>query len=66
MGRKKVSEEHKIERKKKYDIYYIKHNTKRYVIQVNRNTEANMIEFLDQKKKYGTYIKGLIKKDMEE
>lgn len=65
MGRPKKSAEEKKQNKLQYNIEYQKNNTKRFIIQVNKKTESDIIDHLVKKKQYGRYIKDLIKKDME-
>lgn len=80
MANKKFTEEEARERKNarqreyarktKYaaDIKSKKNNTKRYVLQVTINTEADIIAKLDAEKSeegYARYIKRLIREDIE-
>lgn len=45
---------------------YIKNNVKRIVLNLNINTDQNMIEYMDGIENKQGYLKSLIKKDMEE
>ena len=50
------------------DIKSKKKNTKRYVLQITISTESDIIEKLDEEKNkdgYATYIKKLIRKDID-
>lgn len=44
---------------------YIQNHVKRYILPVNKNTEAAIIDHLDRHSPYTRYIKDLILKDME-
>ena len=44
---------------------YAKNNTKRIVLNLNINTDQNMIEYMDQIQNKQGYLKSLIKKEME-
>lgn len=44
---------------------YEKANVKRYVLKVNKNTEADIIEFLDGLKSFNGEIKQLIREEMK-
>ena len=45
---------------------YIKNNVKRIVLNLNINTDHNIIEYMDGIENKQGYLKSLIKKDMEE
>lgn len=45
---------------------YIKNNVKRIVLNLNINTDQNIIEYMDGIENKQGYLKSLIKKDMEE
>lgn len=53
------------ENKIKYKDQYEKDNVVRIQVKLNRNTEADLISFLDTKDNKQGYIKALIKADME-
>ena len=44
---------------------YQKANIRRYVLKVNKNTEADIIEFLDAQKSVNGEIKRLIREEMK-
>lgn len=44
---------------------YIKDNIRRFVINANRNTEADLIEHLEKQENVQKYIRDLIRKDMK-
>lgn len=44
---------------------YQKANIKRYVLKVNKNTEQDIIEFLDGLKSFNGEIKRMIKEEMK-
>lgn len=44
---------------------YIKEKTRRYVVQCNRQYDADIIEFLEGKPNVAGYIKELIRKDIQ-
>lgn len=44
---------------------YQKVNLRRYNLSLNRITESDLIEFLETKQPYATYIKQLIREDMK-
>ena len=48
-----------------YNIQYAKENTRRIALSLNKNTEADMIEYLETVKNINGYIKQLIREDME-
>lgn len=44
---------------------YDKENTKRVYIKLNKNTDSDILSYLDSKKNKQGYIKELIRKDMK-
>lgn len=54
-----------VENKIKYNADYVKNNVLQVMVKINRNTEADLIEFLDTKENKQGYIKSLIRADME-
>lgn len=52
--------------KKDYDIQYAKENLKRIAFNLNKETDKDIILFLEKKKPVQTYLKWLIRKDMKE
>lgn len=53
------------EAQKKAIDKYQKANIKRYVLKVNKNTEADIIEFLDGLKSFNGEIKRIIREEMK-
>ena len=53
------------EAQKKAIDKYQKANVRRYVLKVNKNTEADIIEFLDGLKSFNGEIKRLIREEMK-
>lgn len=53
------------ENKAKYNADYVKNNVVQIMVKVNRNTEADLVEFLDTIENKQGYIKSLIRADME-
>ena len=49
----------------KYNADYIKQNQKQYLVKVNRIHDADMIAWIDSQGGSQTYIKNLIRADME-
>lgn len=52
------------EAQKRASMKYLKKNVKRYVLQVNRTTEPDLLEKLESVDNYNGYLKELIRKDM--
>ena len=50
---------------KEWSMNYEKANIKRYVLKVNKNTEADIIEFLDGLKSFNGEIKQMIREEMK-
>lgn len=51
--------------KSSYDNEYIKANQRQFLLKVNRIHEADMVKWLESQKSIQTYIKALIRADME-
>lgn len=53
--------------KKEYEAIekYQKENIRRFVLKLNKKTDADLIKHLDKKKNRQGYLKELIKNDME-
>ena len=51
--------------KVKYNQDYVKNNVLQVMVKINRNTEADLVDFLDTKENKQGYIKSLIRADME-
>ena len=47
------------------NIKYDKENTKRVYIKLNKNTDSDILSYLDSKPNKQGYIKSLIRKDMK-
>lgn len=54
------------ERKKEYNKTYQKEKTTQRVLQLNYNTDIDIIDWLEKNRPFATYVKKLIRKDMEE
>ena len=50
----------------KNSIKYDKVNTKRVYIKLNKNTDSDILDYLDSKPNKQGYIKKLIRKDMKQ
>lgn len=53
------------EAQKQWSMNYEKANVRRYVLKVNKNTEQDIIEFLDGLKSFNGEIKRLIREEMK-
>ena len=53
------------ENKNKYNVEYVKNNVLRIELKINKNTEADMVEHLEQFNSKTAYIKQLIIEDMQ-
>ena len=51
--------------KSSYDNEYIKANQRQFLLKVNRIHEADMVKWLESQKSIQTYLKALIRADME-
>ena len=48
----------------KYNIQYAKENTRRIAFSLNKNTDADMIEYIETVGNINGYLKQLIRQDM--
>lgn len=55
----------KTEHAKQYDMEYIKQYQRQFMLKVNRKTESDLLEWLESRDSFQTYVKNLIRKDME-
>lgn len=55
----------KTERGKQYDLEYIKAFQRQFMLKCNRKTEPELVEWLESKENVQTYLKELIRKDIE-
>ena len=55
----------KTEHGKQYNLEYVKKFQRQFILKVNRNTEPDMVAWLESQDSIQTYIKSLIRKDME-
>lgn len=53
-----------IEKRKAYNIEYIKNYQRQFMLKVNRKTEPEMVEWLESQESVQTYLKQLILEDM--
>ena len=53
-----------IEKRKAYNIEYIKNFQRQFMLKVNRKTEPEMVEWLESQESVQTYLKHLIQEDM--
>jgi hypothetical protein len=53
-----------IEKRKAYNIEYIRNYQRQFMLKVNRKTEPEMVEWLESQKSVQTYLKQLILEDM--
>ena len=51
--------------KSSYDNEYIKANQRQFLLKVNRIHEEDMVKWLESQKSIQTYLKALIRADME-
>lgn len=54
-----------IEKRKAYNIEYIKNFQRQFMLKVNRKTEPEMVEWLESQESVQTYLKKLILEDMK-
>lgn len=52
-------------KKKDYDIQYIKTHCKRIPLNLNKEYDKDIIEFLEGKKPVGTYLKALLREQIK-
>lgn len=55
----------KTEHGKQYNREYVKEFQRQFVLKVNRNTDPDMIAWLESQDSIQTYLKELIRRDME-
>jgi len=53
------------EKRKQYEIDYIKQNQRQFMLKVNRKTDPDMVDWLESQENVQAYLKDLIRKDME-
>ena len=53
-----------IEKRKAYNIEYIRNYQRQFMLKVNRKTEPDMVEWLESQESVQTYLKQLIQEDM--
>ena len=53
------------EKRKQYEIDYIKQNQRQFMLKVNRKTDPDMVDWLESHENVQAYLKDLIRKDME-
>ena len=63
--RKEVLAVPKTKHGKQYDLEYVKTFQRQFMLKCNRKTEADLVEWLESQESIQTYIKDLIRKDME-
>ena len=54
------------EAQKRATAKYIKHNVKRYVVQLNKNTDEDLVRFMETIDNVNGFFKDCIRKAMEE
>ena len=54
-----------IEKRKAYNIEYIRNYQRQFMLKVNRKTEPEMVEWLESQESVQTYLKQLIQEDMK-
>ena len=55
----------KTEHGKQYDLEYVKTFQRQFMLKCNRKTEPELVEWLESKENVQTYLKELIRKDIE-
>lgn len=53
------------DKRKQYEIDYIKQNQRQFMLKVNRKTDPDMVAWLESKENVQAYLKDLIRADME-
>ena len=53
------------EKRVQYEIQYIRENQRQFMLKVNRKIDPDMIDWLESKENVQSYLKDLIRKDME-
>ena len=56
----------KTEHGKQYNIDYIKQNVRQFMLKINRKTEPELLAWMESQDSIQTYLKDLIRKDMEQ
>lgn len=54
------------EAQKRATAKYIKHNVKRYVVQLNKNTDEDLVRFMENIDNINGFFKDCIRRAMEE
>lgn len=54
-----------MDRKTEYDLAYAKQNIRRVTIGFNRNTDADLLDYMESIENMQKYLKDLIRQDME-
>ena len=49
----------------KYNAGYVKENIRQFMLKVNKKLDPEMVEWLESKENVQSYLKDLIRKDME-
>ena len=55
----------KTEHGKQYNLDYVKNFQRQFMLKCNRKTEPELVEWLESKENIQTYLKELIRKDIE-
>ena len=63
--RKEVLAVPKTKHGKQYDLEYVKTFQRQFMLKCNRKTEPELVEWLESKENVQTYLKELIRKDIE-
>ena len=63
--RKEVLAVPKTEHGKQYNLDYVKNYQRQFTLKCNRKTETDLVEWLESQESIQTYLKDLIRKDME-
>ena len=53
------------EKRKQYEIDYIKQNQRQFMLKVNRKVDPDMVAWLESQENVQAYLKDLIRADME-
>ena len=53
------------EKRVQYETQYIRENQRQFMLKVNRKIDPDMIDWLESKENVQSYLKDLIRKDME-
>lgn len=49
----------------KYNVKYVRENYRQFMIKVNRNTDPDLVAWLESQENVQTYIRELVRKDMK-